>query len=113
MRKCIAVLALLLFASPAYAGSLAQVLAWKHNGAPGVRTHENVQTGKMEIFDWPTAELGPEPTPAQIATWTAEFDALPPTPDPDDVLDDAIGRAANLQELKDALLGKVKPRGRR
>lgn len=43
---------------------------------PGLRTRENEQTGKMEIFDWPEA-LGPEPTKAEIGIWTAEFKARP------------------------------------
>lgn len=43
---------------------------------PGIRTRENEQTGKMEIFDWPKA-LGPKPTKADIGVWTAEFNARP------------------------------------
>ena len=54
--------------------SLAEVLAWKFDNAPGIRTREDGQGG-MKIFDWPEA-LGPEPTQTQIDTWTAEFDAL-------------------------------------
>ena len=55
--------------------SLAEVLAWKFDHAPGIRTR--VAKGKAEIFDWPP-ELGPAPTQAQIDRWTDEFNARPP-----------------------------------
>lgn len=94
--------------------SLAEVLAWKYDTAPGIRTRENAK-GNMVIFDWPKV-LGAKPTLAQIAAWTEEYDALPPAPDPNDEL------AASLQSLKDtdatvdqlidALLGNVGRKGR-
>ncbi|KKM18060.1 hypothetical protein LCGC14_1669480, partial [marine sediment metagenome] len=59
--------------------SLAKVLAWKFFDAPGIRTREK-KDGKMEIFDWPP-DLGPKPTKAKIARWTAELEALPPPVD--------------------------------
>ena len=42
------------------------VLGWKFNDYPGICTRNNVITA------WPTA-LGPQPTQAQIDTWTAEY----------------------------------------
>lgn len=108
----------IVFVGPAFAGgSLADVLAWKYTpdggGVPvGIRTRQNQNTGEMEIFDWPTAKLGPEPTAAQISTWTVEFDVLPPEPDPDAELESAIDAATTLQELKDALLGRAGKAGK-
>lgn len=74
--------------------SLSGVLTWKFNNPPGIRTRDKV-SGGMEIFDWPTAALGPEPTAAQIATWTTEFDALPPI----DLIDEEIGNSKVLKGL--------------
>lgn len=58
---------------------LAIVLAWKYDGAPGIRTRK--VDGKFEIFDWPAA-LEAEPTMSQIAAWTKEYEALPNTAPP-------------------------------
>ena len=55
---------------------LADVLAWKFDFAPGIRTREGPD-GKMVIFDWPKKALGPQPTSDQITQWTADFEALP------------------------------------
>jgi hypothetical protein len=55
--------------------ALSHVLAWKFNDAHGIRTRET-SNGLYEIFDWPEADLGPEPTQAQLDTWTAEYEAL-------------------------------------
>lgn len=55
--------------------ALGEVLAWKFDNAPGIRTREDGKGG-MEIFDWP-APLGPMPTRAQIVQWTADYAALP------------------------------------
>ncbi len=74
-KSIVAVFALLLlFVVPANAASLAEVLGWKFNHAPGIRTMGS-PSGAV-IFDWPPA-LGPEPTAAQIAQWTAEYVARP------------------------------------
>ncbi len=54
--------------------SLAEVLAWKFDNAPGIRTREDGQGG-MEIFDWPTV-LGPEPDVAQITAWAVDYDSF-------------------------------------
>jgi hypothetical protein len=93
--------------------SLAEVLAWKFDNSPGIRTKESAITpGKMIIFDWPLGKLGPIPTAAQISTWTAEFDALPPKPDPDVELAAAIEAALTIAGLKAALLGQAGRKGR-
>ena len=78
--------------------SLADVLGWKFNFAPGIRTRQT-KTGKMEIFDWPS-KLGPKPTKAKIAKWTAELEALPP---PVDELIVAANAANSIAELKTVL----------
>ncbi len=49
--------------------SLGEVLGWKFNYAPGIRTRDN------ELVSWP-ASLGPAPTQSDIDTWTAEFGAV-------------------------------------
>ena len=54
--------------------SLAEILAWKFEGAQGIRTRENEETGDMEIFAWPVS-LGLKPTAAQISLWNSEMDA--------------------------------------
>lgn len=92
---------------------LCEVIAWKYDHAPGIRTREKRDadgngTGVMEIFDWPKNTLGPQPTPEQIAQWSIEYDSHPKSPDPDVELDAAIAGATTLQELKDALLGRVR-----
>ena len=46
---------------------LGAVLGWKFNYEPGISTVEN------KIVGWPET-LGPKPTKAQIAAWTAEFE---------------------------------------
>ena len=66
--------------------SLAEVLAWKFNDAPGIRTRE--ENGKMEIFDWPES-LGPVPTQGQIGQWTGEFNDRPP-PSLDEIYDQTM-----------------------
>ena len=78
--------------------ALANVLGWKFNFAPGIRTREN-KNGKMEIFDWPS-NLGPKPTKAKIAKWTAELEGLPP---PVDELVTAADAANSIAELKTVL----------
>ncbi len=78
--------------------SLANVLGWKFDFAPGIRTRQN-KDGKMEIFDWPS-NLGLKPTKAKIAQWTAEFEALPP---PEDELITAADAANSIAELKTVL----------
>ena len=78
--------------------ALANVLGWKFNSAPGIRTREN-KDGKMEIFDWPS-NLGPKPTKAKIAQWTAELEALPP---PEDELVVAVDALDVTEELKTVL----------
>ena len=91
--------------------SLAEVLAWKYlspgtkDGVQnGVRTRENPDTGKWEIFDWPS-KLGSEPTKAQIKKWTTEFKALPP---PEDELVKAAKAANSIAELKIVLIDAIK-----
>ncbi|KKL91857.1 hypothetical protein LCGC14_1890490 [marine sediment metagenome] len=91
--------------------SLAEVLAWKYlspgtkDGVQnGVRTRENPDTGKWEIFDWPS-KLGSEPTAAQIKKWTAEFDALPT---PENELTKAADAATSIAELKTVLKDVIK-----
>ena len=84
--------------------TLAEILGWKYNFAPRMRTRENPETGTMEIFDWPVDELGPEPTSQQIKQWATEY--VPPL-DPDTELFAAIEAATDLQGLKDALLGRA------
>ena len=64
--------------------SLAYLLAWKFDNAPGLRTRENMQTGAMEIFDWPNV-LGPEPTVELIAQWQTDYTANPPEFEPTQV----------------------------
>lgn len=49
--------------------SLAEVLEWKFNKAPGIRTDGE------QITAWPPA-LGPRPTTTDIDTWTTEFQAV-------------------------------------
>ena len=49
--------------------NLGAVLGWKFNHTPGIRTENNI------ITDWPTGVLGPQPTPAQISTYSDEYDA--------------------------------------
>jgi len=49
---------------------LGQVLGWKHNHAPGITTKDD------KLVNWPPG-LGPRPDAAQIATWTAQYEALP------------------------------------
>ncbi len=83
--------------------SLAEVLAWKFNDAPGIRTREK-KDGKMEIFDWPS-NLGPKPTKAKIARWTAELEALPP---PVDELATAVDALDVTEELKTVLKDVIK-----
>ena len=83
--------------------ALANVLGWKFNFAPGIRTREN-KNGKMEIFDWPS-NLGPKPTKAKIAKWTAELEALPP---PEDELTKAADAATTIAELKIVLIDAIK-----
>lgn len=78
--------------------SLADVLGWKFNLAPGIRTRED-KSGQMEIFDWPS-KLGPKPTKAKITKWTAEFEALPP---PEDELVTAVDALDVTEELKTVL----------
>ena len=61
---------------------LADVLAWKFNFAPGIRTREGEgaeEGGEMVIFDWPEA-LGPQPTSDQIAQWAVDYEAREPDP---------------------------------
>lgn len=87
---------------------LAEVLAWKFNNAPGIRTREG-SNRRMEIFDWPEA-LGNQPTDTDIAKWTKDFDKLPPQSTPEDDLDAAIAKASTLSELKAALKGRVSTR---
>ena len=77
--------------------SLASVLAWKFDNAPGIRTRE--AKGKMEIFNWPAA-LGPKPTKAQIGQWTTEFNARPPAPHRLEAQAQAIEGAGDLAALK-------------
>ncbi|KKK82239.1 hypothetical protein LCGC14_2805380 [marine sediment metagenome] len=91
--------------------SLAEVLAWKYRSPGtkdgvqnGVRTRENPDTGKWEIFDWPS-NLGPKPTKAKIAKWTAELEALPP---PEDELTKAADAATTIAELKIVLIDAIK-----
>lgn len=57
--------------------ALATILEFHFPGVGGIRTRQNEDTGKMEIFDWPEA-LGDEPTQADIGKWTGEFNANPP-----------------------------------
>lgn len=54
--------------------SLPDILEYKFPGAEGIRTRA-LPDGTFIIFDWP-AELGPEPTATEIATWTAEWDLV-------------------------------------
>ncbi len=84
--------------------SLAQVLEWKYGSKPGMQTRENLDTGEMEIFDWPS-KLGSEPTAAQIKKWTAEFDALPT---PENELTKAADAATSIAELKTVLKDVIK-----
>lgn len=49
------------------------VLGWRYNDAPGICTLDG------EITAWPE-ELGPQPTPEQIAAWTAEYEAASAVP---------------------------------
>jgi hypothetical protein len=79
--------------------SLGKILAWKFDNAPGIRTRERQDakgkpdgSGVMEVFDWPSA-LGPEPTQAQIAQWTGEYNARPPIPSRDEILADLLQSA--------------------
>lgn len=51
--------------------SLAEVLGWKFNHAPGIRTDG------VNITEWPGA-LGPIPTQAEIDQWTIDFAAAKP-----------------------------------
>jgi len=51
---------------------LGEVLGWKFDHYPGITTKENLDTGEMEIVEWPDA-LGARPTPAQVETWTQEY----------------------------------------
>ena len=46
---------------------LGAVLGWKFNHEPGISTIED------NIVGWPLT-LGPAPTSAQIAAWTAEYE---------------------------------------
>ena len=48
--------------------NLSEVLGWKFNHEPGIRTRDGVLTA------WPSS-LGDEPTQAQIDQWTAEYEA--------------------------------------
>lgn len=79
--------------------SLSELLEWKFPNTPGLRTRED-GLGGVEIFDWP----GPGPTPnaQQIAAWQAEFDNAPTLPDP-------VEAATTLDELKIALIDRIKP----
>ncbi len=85
--------------------NLAEILAWKYPSNTeggvqnGIRTRYNSDADKLEIFDWPS-RLGPEPTAAQIAKWTTEFEALPP---PEDELVKAVDAATSTAELKTVL----------
>lgn len=51
--------------------SVGEVLGWKFNYAPGIRTLDGVITA------WP-AGLGPQPNDAQIAAYTTEYEAAKP-----------------------------------
>ena len=55
--------------------SLAEVLSWKFDSAPGMRTREKLD-GSMEIFDWPVDALGTEPTAENIQSWTEEYKTI-------------------------------------
>ena len=50
------------------------VVAWKYNSAPGIRFREHPQTGKMEIFNWPSV-LGSKPTETQMLQWEQDYAA--------------------------------------
>lgn len=95
--------------------SLAEVLAWKFNNAPGIRTRED-GVGGMEIFDWPTAALGSKPTASKITTWTAEYEARPPELDPNEALTASLialkGTGATVDQVIDVLLGNLGGKGR-
>ncbi len=119
MIKYLAVVLVLVvsFTVPVHASSLSQVLAWKYASSegvvpPGISTKENKKTGAMEIRNWPAAKLGLEPTAEQIGTWTREYDALPPKLTLEEATDEAINSATTLEELKSALVGRIRHRRR-
>jgi len=49
--------------------NIAEILAWKFEKAPGIRTVGD------QITEWPQV-LGPIPTQAQLDQWTAEYEAF-------------------------------------
>jgi hypothetical protein len=55
--------------------SLGAVLGWKFDNEPGICTLQK-DDGTWEITAWP-ASLGDQPTAEEIATYTADFEALP------------------------------------
>ena len=65
--------------------ALGEVLAFKFPGVEGIQTREKTIYPEpfdpfrdMEIVDWPVAATGrPEPTPAELAVWRTEFEAVP------------------------------------
>lgn len=92
--------------------NLGEVIGWKFDHAPGMRTREK-SDGTMEIFDWPAA-LGAKPTAANIRSWTQEFNALPTPVDPNDELAQSLtdlkGTGATVDQVIDALIGIVTAR---
>jgi hypothetical protein len=49
-------------------------VGWKHNYAPGIRCHQNPETGLMELTEWPEV-LGDYPTQEQADAWQVEYEA--------------------------------------
>ena len=66
---------------------LGEILGWKHNHCPGIRTDEGILT------EWPVA-LGPWPSDEQIVTWTAEYETAQAT-----AADTLAARRVRIAEL--------------
>ncbi len=72
--------------------AISEIIAWKLDNAPGMRTREGAD-GSMEIFDWPPT-LGPMPTAADLTQWDADMSAAGiqegPEPGVDEILEALI-----------------------
>ena len=81
---------------------LAAIIGRKFNHTPGIQTYNG------HLTKWPVTALGPWPTQADVDTWGAEWDALPPEEkDPRLKLRQEIQNATTIAAIKQILMKVV------
>jgi len=77
--------------------NLGEILGWKFGHAPGIRTRGGA------ITNWPSG-LGPQPSAADIATYTAEHDAARPGEEKDEEIAAMLADKGAFRVLKAVVL---------